>query len=71
MSISENSNDTTSSVVMDNTTAMTYGNDGERDKIGPESENKDANPDLVQVYVKIDVTLHFMNILYKRYEKSY
>ena len=63
MSISENSNDTTSRVVMDNTTTMTYDNDGDRDKIGPESENKGANPDSAQVYVKIDVTLHFMNII--------
>ena len=52
MSISDNSNDTTSSVVMDNTTTVTYGNDGDRDKIGPESQNKDANPNSAQVYAK-------------------
>ena len=63
MSISENSNDTTSSVVMDNNTTMTYNIDGDRDKIGLESQNKDANPNSAQVYSKIHITLHFMNIL--------
>ena len=58
MSISENSNDTTSSVVMDNNTTMTYNIDGDRDKIGLESQNKDANPNSAQVYAKIDITLH-------------
>ena len=65
MGISENSNDTTSSVVMDNNTTVTYNVDGDRDKIGPVSQNKDANPNLAQVYAKIDITLHFMNILLK------
>ena len=52
MSISENSNDTTSSVVMDNNTTVTYNIDGDRDKIGPESQNRDANPNSAQVYAK-------------------
>ena len=55
MSISENSNDTTSSVVMDNNTTVTYNIDGDRDKIGPVSQNKDANPNLAQVFAKIDL----------------
>ena len=63
MSISENSNETTSSVVMDNNTTVTYNIDGDRDKIGPVSQNKDANPNLAQVFAKIDITFHFMNIL--------
>ena len=62
MGISENSNDTTSSVVMDYNTTMTYSIDGDRDKIGPESQNRDANPNSAQVYAKIDITLHFINI---------
>ena len=62
MSISENSYDTTSSVVMDNNTTMAHNVDEDRKKIGPESQNKDANPNSAQVHSKINITLHFMNI---------
>ena len=47
---------------MDNNTTVTYNIDGDRDKIGLESQNKDANPNSAQVYAKIDITLHSMNI---------
>ena len=56
MSISENSKDTTSSVVTDNNTTITYNIGGDRDKIGLESQNEDANPNSAQVYAKIDIT---------------
>ena len=65
MSISENSKDTTSSVVTDNNTTITYNIGGDRDKIGLESQNEDANPNSAQVYAKIDITLHFMNTLHR------
>ena len=63
MSISENSKDTTSSVVTDNNTTITYNIGGDRDKIRLESQNEDANPNSAQVYAKIDITLH--TLLYK------
>ena len=50
---------------MDNNTTITYNIDGDKDKIGLESQNKDANPNSAQVYAKIDITLHFMNTLLK------